>query len=148
MDETPLTDDQRDHLERRELKRSRQRLENPSPQNLRDEETKRAKEAFQKDTGQPDPPQRRTRVQPVRRSPEELAYLDKQGREAQIVCPYCQTRGSVQTSWLTVESGGPATWSILLIPFTFGLSLLFGWQFPKYGKYGSCDNCGQDWRVE
>ena len=71
-----------------------------------------------------------------------------QSREAKIICPFCQTKGSVHIYWSKVKDGGPALWSVFLAPLTFGLSLLFGWQFPEHGKFGSCNNCGQSWRIE
>lgn len=146
MDETPLTDDQRDHLERRELKRSLERKEAPSPQNLHDEETNRARETFKSDVApvRPEPG-----ASPSSRKKRQSQANDYNlSREAKIVCPFCQTRGSVQISWSKVKSGGPALWSVFLVPFTYGLSLLFGWQFAEYGRFALCSNCGQGWRME
>ena len=142
MDDTPLSDDQRDHLEQRELRRSIERQNTPSPEKRHEEETQRAKQAFKKD------------VAPVGTAPPSKRKLQYQegdynlSREAKIVCPFCHTRGYVDISWSKVKDGGPALWSVFLVPFTYGLSLLFGWQFAEYGRFGSCGNCGQGWRME
>lgn len=64
-----------------------------------------------------------------------------------LVCPHCQTKGSVSVKTVTRKSGvsgGKATGAVL----TGGLSLLAtGLSRKAKVKEMHCSNCGMDWAV-
>jgi hypothetical protein len=148
----PLSDDQRDHLERRALERARRKLSGEEVPNSLDD----SDGAYLGDS--------RTTVErssSVRTYPtDDISEYRKTknqhqkvgfavgDRQSRIICPYCQTRGSVHTYEHKIEEGGPSMWSVLLAPFSYGLSLLFGWKSSKYGTSASCSNCGVSWRTK
>jgi DNA-directed RNA polymerase subunit RPC12/RpoP len=69
----------------------------------------------------------------------------KGGRDAQIVCPHCQSRGNVATRQVKLKrgvSGGKATTALL----TGGLSLLaVGLSKKERATEAKCSNCGSLW---
>jgi hypothetical protein len=69
----------------------------------------------------------------------------KAGRDAQIICQQCQTRGRVTTRQVTLKngiSGGKATGALL----TGGLSLLAtGLSRKEDATKAECANCGSVW---
>lgn len=71
--------------------------------------------------------------------------MTKAGRDAQIVCPHCQTRGRVTTSHVKLKkgvSGGKAVGAIL----TGGLSVLaVGLSRKEAATKAECSNCGSVW---
>jgi hypothetical protein len=64
---------------------------------------------------------------------------------AHMICPHCQTRGTVSTSKTKVKqgiSGGKATGAVL----TGGLSLLaVGLSRKQKATKARCSNCGAEW---
>lgn len=75
---------------------------------------------------------------------EEQAAKD---RQAQVVCPHCQTRGSVTARQVRRKkgvSGGKATGALL----TGGVSMLAtGLSRKESSREMSCSNCGTTWDV-
>src|SRR5579872_1207451 len=69
----------------------------------------------------------------------------KTARDAQIVCPHCQAKGSVTTRHVKLKrgiSGGKATGAIL----TAGLSILaVGLSRKEAATKATCSNCGSVW---
>lgn len=69
------------------------------------------------------------------------------GDSGQIVCPYCQTTGSVQRAQVRVKkgiSGGKATAAVM----TAGISLLAtGLSRKESVTQMHCSNCGTGWTV-
>lgn len=63
----------------------------------------------------------------------------------QMVCPHCQTKGSVRTERTKVKqgiSGGKATGALL----TFGTSMLVtGLSRKQKATRAKCSNCGAEW---
>jgi len=81
-----------------------------------------------------------------RRAEEEKRYRRlKQERDAKIVCPHCQEKGSVVTRRIEVKqgvSGSKATGAIL----TAGISLLFtGLSRKGLVTEARCSYCGSIW---
>jgi hypothetical protein len=148
----PLSDDQRDHLERRALERARRRISGDVvPDSLDDSEGAYVGEFRAKN----DPSSTMKSSPPIEISDSRGAKDVNQdspsygeARQGRIICPHCQTRGSVITYEKKVEVGGPSTWSVLLAPFSYGLSLLYGWKVSIYGTFASCSNCGTSWRIK
>lgn len=64
---------------------------------------------------------------------------------SQMVCPHCQTRGSVKTDRVKVKrgiSGGKATGAVL----TAGISILAtGLSRKQKMTQARCGNCGAEW---
>ena len=71
--------------------------------------------------------------------------LEKKNADAQIVCPQCQTKGSVSTTRVKLKkgiSGGKATGAIL----TGGVSLVAtGLSRKESGTRAQCSNCNSTW---
>ena len=80
-------------------------------------------------------------------NPEELERQQKQQQLAStnMICPHCQTKGSVTTQQIKKKvgvSGGKATAGIL----TCGLSLFaVGLSRKAQITEATCSNCGQVW---
>lgn len=74
---------------------------------------------------------------------QKLAATQRQ----QMVCPHCQTKGSVSTSRVNVKkgiSGGKATGALL----TGGFSLLVtGLSRKESATQANCRNCGMTWLI-
>jgi hypothetical protein len=148
----PLSDDQRDHLERRALERARRRLSDGEiPETIADSEWAYADD-FKKDSEHlPKMPLGSTTEVPEDADTEYKQKKDSrvvEDRDAQIICPHCQMSGSVSTYEQKVEEEGLSTWSVLAAPLTYGLSLLWGWKSSKYGTFASCSSCGVSWRIK
>jgi len=86
------------------------------------------------------------------RTPEEAAARGEALRTAQwgpkntaMICPHCQTRGSVRVKSVTRKkgiSGGKATAALL----TSGVSMLATGLSRKEGATRAhCENCSQEW---
>lgn len=147
----PLSDDQRDHLERRALERSRRRLSGEKiPDSLDTSEGAYVGDFGTKvDQSSLTTPLTSVEISEFRRTKNERKEDSLSGgdRQTRIICPHCQERGSVHTYEHRIEEGGPSTWSVFASPFTYGLSLLWGWKSTKYGTFASCDKCGVSWQI-
>jgi uncharacterized OB-fold protein len=66
-------------------------------------------------------------------------------RKPQMICPHCQTKGSVQTERTKMKqgiSGGKATGALL----TLGVSMLAtGLSRKQKVTRAKCTNCGSEW---
>jgi hypothetical protein len=66
-------------------------------------------------------------------------------KNPQMICPHCQTQGSVSTEKTKVKqgiSGGKATGAVL----TAGLSILAtGLSRKQTATRAKCSNCGAEW---
>jgi hypothetical protein len=66
-------------------------------------------------------------------------------KNAQMICPHCQTRGSVMTESTKVKqgiSGGKATAAV----FTAGISMLgTGLSRKQKATRAKCGNCRSEW---
>jgi DNA-directed RNA polymerase subunit RPC12/RpoP len=71
----------------------------------------------------------------------------RDNHDAQIVCPYCQKRGSVRTEAARMKSGisgGKATGAVM----TGGVSMLFyGLSRKQSGRSAKCSHCGMSWFI-
>ena len=73
--------------------------------------------------------------------------VERAEQQAQLVCPHCQTRGSVRSVVVTRKkgvSGGKATGALL----TGGTSMLLtGLSRKEPAQQLTCGNCGISWDV-
>jgi hypothetical protein len=81
-------------------------------------------------------------------SPSAVAAREEAAKQqAQIICPHCQTRGSVTARQVTRKkgiSGGKATGAVL----TGGVSMLAtGLSRKESARRLSCSSCGMQWDV-
>jgi len=76
---------------------------------------------------------------------EARPVATKAGRDAQIICPHCQAKGSVTTRQVKLKrgiSGGKAAGALL----TGGLSVLaVGLSRKEGATQARCSNCGSVW---
>lgn len=81
-------------------------------------------------------------------SPSAIAKRAERARQqAELVCPHCQTKGSVTSTVVTRKkgiSGGKATGAVM----TGGASMLAtGLSRKEPARRMSCSNCGTSWDV-
>jgi len=96
---------------------------------------------------------REIKLTPEQRARRTLRRLKARGshnygsNSPAMICPHCQTKGTVRTEWITQKkgiSGGKATSAIL----TGGLSLLAtGLSRKEDHIEAHCNNCGMTWVI-
>jgi hypothetical protein len=82
---------------------------------------------------------------PYKPGEARFSVTPKAGRDAQIVCPQCQVKGSVTTRHVKLKkgiSGGKAVGALL----TSGVSILaVGLSRKEKATEAKCSNCGSVW---